>query len=212
MKVISIFIFVLHSSSVIFGQDTLELVNSHDFGASQQYVMNENGSFTYESRCQCTGSRSVGKGAYKETGKVLLFEFDSLWIPLSSATCINRIAADSISLFLYDALDSNQIDHFSVNDSRGYWLNSANNKIANHNIPFQVNCVFYDLIEIEPDSSCAVYRIYLQPNFRSVTNGTNRVLKKRKNEYHEIEIDKPERFMDKKRRKSIYRFQFKSVN
>ncbi len=208
MKVVSIFLFILFCSSVSYSQDTLRQTNSIHFGTSETYVLHDNGAFDYWIRCQCTGATSRGIGTYVYAGRKLKFEFDSLVVPVSFSNCINTEHADSTSLFVYDALDSSEVDYYGVKETSSYWLDLEHNKIAKRNLPFEIIWIFYEPIEVKADNFCSAYEIYLTPKFKTVNKGTKHILKKNEEGYLKKEIYKS-KSRKQKRHKSIYKFQFK---
>ncbi|MFT5822206.1 MAG: hypothetical protein ACI8ZM_003462 [Crocinitomix sp.] len=208
MKVLSFFLILLIVSAPSYGQDTLKQFNSHQFGFDQTYALNDNGTFYYWSRGHCTGGSSRGKGVYSNFGRKLKFEFDTIIAPKNSVNCINYNKTDSIHLFVYDALDSTRLDYFFVEDTTFLWLDSGNYKIASRGLPFRVSLTSRNLIEVELDSTCSAYQIYLEPNFSPISKGTVNVLKKKKDEYQETTIYKPKKYSDQKRHKSVYRFRY----
>ncbi len=208
MKVVSIFLFILFCSSATYGQDTLRQTNSFYFGTSETYVLHDNGTFDYWIRCQCTGNTSRGIGTYAYSGRKLKFDFDSLVIPTGFANCINTDLEDSTSLFVYDALDSSEVDYYGVKDTSSYWLSLEHNKIARCNLPFEITWIFYEPLEVQTNNSCSAYEIYLTPRFETVNKGTKHILLKKKNEFQKKYIYKRKN-RGQRRHKSIYKFQFK---
>lgn len=206
MKAFSLTLIILVSVSTN-AQDTLKQINGYQFGYDQTYVLNDNGTFKYWTRCHCTGGSSRGNGVYGDLGRKLKFEFDTIISSKSSVNCINYNKRDSISLFVYDAIDSARHEYFIVEDTTFLCLDSEKIKIASRGLPFKVYLTSRNFIEIALDSTCSEYEIYLEPIFSPIGKGTVHILTKKKDEYQEVKLYKPKKYSDQKRRKSVYRFQ-----